>query len=170
MNWWERKTMEIIPASGQRIGRLLLSKGFDGTFADVDVDGDSYISKDEFLLALNDPEVTQRREQETFAQFQASVNFGLVRYQGADGAKKLLNLLKGEFGLDRAGKRQLALLFSLMDKAQPVEEIKQLIAEAENSKISSLALAYPGFGYSPGTPRRLLSLALRAQTSRPLLR
>jgi len=152
MNWWERKTMEIIPASGQRIGRLLLSKGFDGTFADVDVDGDSYISKDEFLLALNDPEVTQRREQETFAQFQASVNFGLVRYQGADGAKKLLNLLKGEFGLDRAGKRQLALLFSLMDKAQPVEEIKQLIAEAENSKISSLALAYPGFGYSPENP------------------
>lgn len=147
--------MAIIPASGQRIGKLLAGKGFDGTFTALDVDGDSYLSKDEFLLALNDPDVTFKREQELFAQFQASVNFGLVRYQGSDGAKKLLNLLKSEFGFDRAGKRQLALLFSLMDKQQPVEEIKQLIAEAENSRIAGFNVTYPGFGYNAEDPPKL---------------
>lgn len=40
--------------------------------------------------------------------------------QGKEGVAKLFRLLKSEFGLDSIGKRQLALLFSLMDQQQPV--------------------------------------------------
>lgn len=48
---------------------------------DLDEDGDSLLSKDELLDALTDPEVQKKREQDLFAQFQASVNYGLLRYQ-----------------------------------------------------------------------------------------
>mgnify|MGYP002785407947 FL=1 len=37
---------------------------------DLDEDGDQVLTKEELLNALNDPEVTKKREQELFAQFQ----------------------------------------------------------------------------------------------------
>ncbi|CAM9773839.1 unnamed protein product, partial [Sphacelaria rigidula] len=66
---------------------------------------------------------------------QASVNYGLRKYQGKDGVKKLFKLLVGEFGEETAGKRQIALLFALLDSNQPVEYIKSLMGETDNSSV-----------------------------------
>ena len=65
----------------------------------------------------------------------ASVNFGLRKYQGKSGIKKLFNLLVEEFGEETAGKRQIALLFALLDSEQPVENIKALMGETDNSSV-----------------------------------
>lgn len=61
------------------------------------------------------------------------MNFGLRKYQGKSGIKKLFNLLVEEFGEETAGKRQIALLFALLDSEQPVENIKALMGETDNS-------------------------------------
>lgn len=65
----------------------------------------------------------------------ASVNFGLRKYQGKDGVKRLMKLLLEEFGEETAGKRQIALLFALLDSVQPVEDIKSLMGETDNSSV-----------------------------------
>lgn len=151
LSWWERRTMNP-PTSAQRIGKLLASQGFEGTFAELDADGDSSISREELLDALSDADVQRRREKELFAEFEASVNLGLLRYQGREGVPRLVGLLRSQFGIDRPGKRQLALLFSLMDELQPVQAIKQLIGEAEGSTVVGFNVTYPGFGYDMNAP------------------
>jgi hypothetical protein len=156
MSWWQRKTLSAGgPESAQRINRLLNQKGFDAMFQELDQDEDAFISREEFRAALTDPEVVQRKEQELLAQLQASVNFGLVRYQGREGVNRLVRLLRSEFGINRIGKRQIALLFALMDNLQPVEAIKQLIAETENASVVGFNVTYPGFGYDPGSPPKV---------------
>ena len=156
MSWWQRKTLTLGgPESAQRINRLLGQKGFEATFQELDVDEDTVISRDEFRAALTDPEVASRKEQELLAQLQASVNFGLVRYQGREGVGRLVRLLRSEFGINRIGKRQIALLFALMDNLQPVEAIKQLIAETEDAAVIGFNVTYPGFGYDPNSPPKV---------------
>ena len=68
-------------------------------------------------------------------QCQASVSFGLRKYQGKSGVKRLFRLLVEEFGGETAGKRQIALLFALLDADQPVENIKSLMGETDNSSV-----------------------------------
>lgn len=63
------------------------------------------------------------------------MNFGLRKYQGKSGVKKLFRLLVEEFGEETAGKRQIALLFALLDSDQPVENIKALMGETDDSSI-----------------------------------
>ncbi|KAM3576159.1 hypothetical protein VYU27_001867 [Nannochloropsis oceanica] len=152
MSWWQRKTFLAPRESSQRISRLLSTKGFEGTFKELDVDEDNFISQDELRAALSDPEELVKRERELLAQLQASVNFGLARYQGKEGVDRLCRILRSEFGINRLGKRQLANLFALMDNLQPVEVIKQLIAEAENASIVGFNVTYPGFGYDAEKP------------------
>lgn len=152
MSWWQRKTLLAPRESSQRINRLLSTKGFEGTFQELDLDGDTFISQDELRAALSDPEELAKRERELLAQLQASVNFGLVRYQGREGVDRLCRILRSEFGINRLGKRQLAMLFALMDNLQPVEAIKQLIAEAENASVVGFNVTYPGFGYDAENP------------------
>ena len=152
MSWWQRKTLLAPRESSQRINRLLSTKGFEGTFQELDLDQDTFISQDELRAALSDPEELAKRERELLAQLQASVNFGLVRYQGREGVDRLCRILRSEFGINRLGKRQLAMLFALMDNLQPVEAIKQLIAEAENASVVGFNVTYPGFGYDAENP------------------
>ncbi len=156
MSWWQRKTLVAPGESTQRLSRLLSSKGFEGTFRELDVDEDTFISEEELRAALLDPEVMTRREKELLAQLQASVNFGLLRYQGKEGVTRLIRILRTEFGINRLGKRQIALLFSLMDNLQPVEAIKQLIAEAENARVVGFNVTYPGFGYDADSPPQVV--------------
>lgn len=68
-------------------------------------------------------------------EHQASVDFGLRKYQGKRGVKRLLSLLVEDFGEKTAGKRQIALLFTLLDSDQPVENIKTLMGETDNSSV-----------------------------------
>ena len=152
MSWWQRKTLLAPRESSQRINRLLSTKGFEGTFQELDLNEDTFISQDELRAALSDPEELAKRERELLAQLQASVNFGLIRYQGKEGVDRLCRILRSEFGINRLGKRQLAMLFALMDNLQPVEAIKQLIAEAENASVVGFNVTYPGFGYDAENP------------------
>ncbi|CAN0450704.1 unnamed protein product, partial [Ectocarpus sp. 8 AP-2014] len=81
-----------------------------------------------------------------------SVNFGLRKYGGKSGVKKLFKLLVEEFGEETAGKRQIALLFALLDSDQPVENIKALMGETDNSSILSYKVTNGGQGYEAGHP------------------
>lgn len=63
------------------------------------------------------------------------MNFGLRKYQGKDGVRRLMKLLLEEFGEETPGKRQIALLFALLDSVQPVEDIKSLMGETDNSSV-----------------------------------
>ncbi|CAM9705917.1 unnamed protein product, partial [Laminaria digitata] len=85
-------------------------------------------------------------------QQQASVSFGLRKYQGKSGVKRLFRLLVEEFGGETAGKRQIALLFALLDADQPVENIKSLMGETDNSSIVSYDVVDGGRGYQAGNP------------------
>lgn len=49
--------------------------------------------------------------------------------------KQLFKLLVEQFGEETAGKRQIALLFALLDSDQPVENIKSLMGETDNSSV-----------------------------------
>lgn len=113
-----------------------------------------------------------------FGAFSASVEVGLQEYRGPDGPCTLLrSLLKrycpsltqlkvsrdtaglsplsdsAEQRLDREikeARRQLAMLFALMEKNQPVDEITTLLAAIDNGSIASVQVKDAGSGYAPG--------------------
>lgn len=113
-----------------------------------------------------------------FAAFSASVEVGLQFYRGPDGPKQLLESLlrrycpdletirasREENGLSpltdsaeaqeqreiKEARRQLALLFGLMEKNQPVDEISKILAAIDNGSIASVNISDPGSGYAPG--------------------
>lgn len=114
-----------------------------------------------------------------FGAFSASVEVGLQEYRAKDdGPRKLLQSLlerycptteairksrekdglsplseKEEARMEREVKearRQIALLFALMEKNQPVDEISKLLAAIDNGSISSVRILNPGSGYAPG--------------------
>lgn len=50
----------------------------------------------------------------------------------------------------REAKRQIALLFGLLDKYQPTDMITALLADIDNGQVRSVDVIYPGSGYAPG--------------------
>jgi solute carrier family 25 phosphate transporter 3 len=50
----------------------------------------------------------------------------------------------------KEARRQIALLFSLMDQNQPVEDITRLLAAIDNGSVSSVKILDRGSGYAPG--------------------
>ena len=118
-----------------------------------------------------------RRNQ--FGAFSASVEVGLQEYrQDNDGPSRLLHSLLNRYCPDpatlqgyrerqglpplseaaaakeqeeiREARRQIALLFALMEKNQPVQEITALLAAIENGSIAAVEVVDPGSGYAPG--------------------
>lgn len=113
-----------------------------------------------------------------FGAFSASVEVGLQDYPGGDGPCTLLRSLlrrycpsmeKLKASREAAGlpplsdsaeqkedreikeaRRQIAMLFALMDKNQPVDEITSLLAAIDNGSISYVQIKDPGSGYAPG--------------------
>lgn len=121
-------------------------------------------------------QVTEQRLQQ-FGAFSASVEVGLQEYRGSDGPETLLrSLLKrycpemeevrqareasgtplsrsAEQKEDREikeARRQIALLFSLMENNQPVDEITKLLAAIDNGSVSRVLIKNRGSGYAPG--------------------
>jgi hypothetical protein len=122
-------------------------------------------------------EVNQLRLNQ-FGAFSASVEVGLQDYRGPDGPKALLQSMKKRFcpdlqtlkaGREAAGqqllsekeekrlkneiqeaRRQIALLFGLMEQNQPVKEITKLLAAIDNGGVSYVLIKDPGSGYAPG--------------------
>eukprot|EP00904_Undaria_pinnatifida_P009784 jgi/Undpi1/5936/HiC_scaffold_2.g01210.m1 len=143
--WWRNQQVSISQASAQEFAKQLVEKGADAMFKASDLDGDGTLNQEEFSLAIAD-------QQMGFAKFEASVSFGLRKYQGKSGVKRLFSLLVEEFGTETAGKRQIALLFALLDADQPVENIKSLMGETDNSSITSYKVIDGGRGYEAGNP------------------
>ena len=107
-----------------------------------------------------------------FAAFSASVEVGLQFYRGQDGPRQLIESLlkrycpdletvrasREETGMPplsekaeaqkqreiREARRQIALLFGLMEKNQPVEQITQVLAAIDNGSIESIVIYDPG--------------------------
>mmetsp|Transcript_11485 Transcript_11485/g.21479 ORF Transcript_11485/g.21479 Transcript_11485/m.21479 type:complete len:1046 (-) Transcript_11485:667-3804(-) len=50
----------------------------------------------------------------------------------------------------REAKRQIALLFGLLDKYQPTDMITTLLADIDNGQVRSVDIINPGSGYAPG--------------------
>ena len=105
-----------------------------------------------------------------FAAFSASVEVGLQEYSGSDGPGRLLDSLLSRYcppesELSRAlsgaalqfklreikeARRQIALLFGLMEKNQPVDDITTLLRKIDNATVTSITINDPGMGYAPG--------------------
>jgi hypothetical protein len=113
-----------------------------------------------------------------FGAFSASVGVGLQEYRGADGPTKLMEALlirycpdtetvsdkrvkRGlpplndaeaakEFREIKEARRQIALLFGLMEVNQPVEKIEQVLAAIDNGCIEVVKIEDGGSGYAPG--------------------
>ena len=113
-----------------------------------------------------------------FGAFSASVEVGLQEYGGDDGPKRLLEpLLKRDCpdleklqkeretkgkppftDTERArqereikeARRQICLLFGLMETNQPVDGLTQQLAAIDNGLINKVQLQDPGSGYAPG--------------------
>lgn len=113
-----------------------------------------------------------------FGQFSASVEVGLQEYDNKDGPSLLLSSLLDRYGKDideikkirveqglppfkpseeerekreiREAKRQIALLFGLLQTYQPVEDITKLLASIDNGYVDTVKIINPGAGYAPG--------------------
>ena len=112
-------------------------------------------------------EITQQRLQQ-FAAFAASVEVGLQAYEGPNGPAQLLQSLTERYGPEtpsasltgaarekqeraiKEARRQIALLFGLMETNQPVQEITRLLAAIDNGHIGRVDIVDPGSGYAPG--------------------
>jgi len=122
-------------------------------------------------------EVSALRLQQ-FGAFSASVEVGLQEYRGKDGPRRLLDNLLDRYCPDqedlekdrekeglkplveqakakqlreiKEARRQLALLFGLMEINQPVEELSKLLAAIDNGSIASVEIIDAGSGYAPG--------------------
>ena len=125
----------------------------------------------------NRAKVTELRLQQ-FAAFSASIEVGLQEYRGPNGPKRLLQALLTRYCPDmgavravredsgqppmsqseiqredreiKEARRQIALLFGLLEKNQPTDEILKLLAAIDNGSISSVRILDHGGGYAPG--------------------
>jgi hypothetical protein len=90
-----------------------------------------------FTYKAEEVDETRRRQ---FASFADSVEIGLYDYQGRQGVEKLFNLLNFRYGITYEARRQIAILFSFLDKYQPVGLISKLLAETDNAYISDIVV------------------------------
>jgi len=109
-----------------------------------------------------------------FGAFSASVEVGLQEYKDSGGALRLMRALlerycpddddlaqtrpsgmspselkRQEREVDEA-RRQIALLFGLLEESQPVEEITKVLAQVDNATIYEVDIVDGGAGYAPG--------------------
>lgn len=110
-----------------------------------------------------------------FGQFSASVEVGLLEYDSKEGPALLLSSLLERYGKDidevkkmreekglppfkpieeekekreiKEAKRQIALLFGLMGKYQPTEQITKLLASIDNGRVETVQIVNAGGGF-----------------------
>jgi len=144
---------------------------------DVDCQKWWYSKASDIPRVASKEEVEQVRLKQ-FGAFSASVEVGLQGYGGSDGPAKLMQALISRYCPDLAtvrekreqldlskltdeqeikemreikeARRQIALLFGLMEANQPVEEIDRLLAAIDNGSIKSVVVEDGGSGYAPG--------------------
>jgi len=60
--------------------------------------------------------------------------------QGAEGISRLFDLLRNRYGQMLEGRRQIAILFSFLEKDQPVERIARLLSDTDNASVAAFRL------------------------------
>jgi len=113
-----------------------------------------------------------------FGSFAASVEVGLQVYEGADGPRRLMESLLDRYGKDideiksireqnglppykvfeeerergeiKEARRQIALMFGLLQTYQPVDNITKLLAAIDNASVQKISILKRGGGYAPG--------------------
>lgn len=96
-----------------------------------------------------------------FAQFAASVEVGLQDYLDPEGPRRLIKSLVRRYcdiepespAQERESKearRQICLLFGLMEENQPVQQLSKQLAAIDNGVISTVVVKDGGSGYAPG--------------------
>lgn len=92
-----------------------------------------------------------------FAEFAASVEFGLRRYIGSESEKReeLLEKLAQKYGTDSEARRHLALAFTLLEE-QPTRLIAELLAKIDRSQRLFAVFSPALSDYLAMDPRRLL--------------
>jgi solute carrier family 25 (mitochondrial phosphate transporter), member 3 len=129
------------------------------------------------LPRLASADVVDEMRLQQFAAFSASVAVGLLEYGGKDGPRRLMKALlqrycpevqpvetetlsesarKGQNRKIKEARRQIALLFGLMETNQPVKEITKLLAAIDNGSIASVEIQSEGTGYISSQPRPLV--------------
>ena len=99
------------------------------------------------------PELVRSARLALFAEFAASVQYGLRRYAGAGGVSALFDTLVRAHGAFPERRRHLALAFTFLEAAQPREQIAGLLRAGDGAPLPS-----PRFGtapFSPGLPEYL---------------
>lgn len=137
-----------------------------------------WIRRAKDIPAISTVEQVDMKRFQQFGAFSTSIEIGLQEYQGNDGSQRLMkNLLKRycpdiddvkamreESGMApfnsqqeakqmreiKEARRQIALLFSLLEVNQPVEEITKTLAAIDNATISEISIIQRGTGYSNG--------------------
>lgn len=99
------------------------------------------------------PEAVREAQLALFAEFAASVQYGLRRYPGSKGVCELFDTLVRVHGAFPERRRHLALAFTFLEGAQPREQIAGLLRAGDGTPLKS-----PKFGtapFSPGLPEYL---------------
>lgn len=60
--------------------------------------------------------------------------------QGEEGISRLFDLLRNRYGQTLEGRRQIAILFSFLEKDQPVERIARLLSDTDNASVAAFRL------------------------------
>lgn len=60
--------------------------------------------------------------------------------QGEEGIPRLFDLLRNRYGQTLEGRRQIAILFSFIEKDQPVERIARLLSDTDNASVAAFRL------------------------------
>lgn len=110
---------------------------------------------------LADANQIKQIQNSLFASFAASVEVGLQDFRGPEGPRQLfIALIRRYCDVEpindrqasecKEARRQLCLLFALMEVNQPVEYLTRQLAAIDNGTIAEVVIESPGSGYAPG--------------------
>jgi len=102
-----------------------------------------------------------------FAAIADSAEIGLYDYQGTEGVQRLFELLKDRYGQTSEARRQLAILFSFLEKDQPVQGIARMLVDTDNARVAAFRLVTGGDGYTARTPPRVTISSPMMPTPQP---
>lgn len=166
--WWYSKAAEIPRVASKEEVEQVRLKQFGAFSASVEVGLQGYEGSDgpsrlmQALLARYCPDIAtlrQTREQKglpkltddqgtttlttpCFSPFSSCAKDTFLRLFGSTEAKEIREI--------KEARRQIALLFGLMENNQPVEDINKLLAAIDNGSIKSVVIEDGGSGYAPG--------------------
>jgi hypothetical protein len=155
--WWYSRAADIPPLSSAEQVEAIRLKQFGAFAASVEVGLQDYAGgrgRNKGLVGLgNDKDVTDgplELMQALLERYCPTIE--AVREDRA--TRGLPPLSEKEEAKERReikeARRQIALLFGLLEETQPVEELNKLLASIDNGSISSVTIVDGGSGYAPG--------------------